>query len=349
MNAVIPGGSVPPPSLPPGSALAAPMLYLARVCAAEKKAARAGAIRGVLIDVSMSLYAGVAAICGTPDDGTQLLFDVIDGSARSSKGTCRVTQAGFAVGTGAARRLVARVDASGTLPEDLRVRQVCELEAAFRHDTTTSPEARLGSMGLSSLWNEPVRRLSLEERRAVQMALALTSQVATILLLEDPLRSLGPLGADRVVAAVREAGQRGRLVLMTTTSVHDAQLLADVHGIMARGVLRWLPPGLNWDLASMQGACSLRITFAPEISKAAVSTLVARLAASPWVTGLTLRTDAGLALLVSGPNRGALATEATNAIAATLINVLEVSTEPGSLAELSSIAAQTPHPTEVRV
>lgn len=147
--------------------------------------------------LTATFEAGVHALVGGPRDGGPLLLSVIAGRALVRSGRVRVL--GEAPGSHAIRRRVGWVPSAPSLPEAMRVHEVMALAAVLRGEAAAPTVERLAALGLEALALRRVRSLTLEERRAVALAEALTSTVVRVLLLEEPLVAVDPRAAARVV------------------------------------------------------------------------------------------------------------------------------------------------------
>ncbi len=251
-------------------------------------------------DVTVTWEQGVLAVIGTPADGTTALLEAIAGSAKVRGG--RVVVDGRAPFE--ARAIVAYVPLETTLPDALRVEEVCDLAGRIRGEPAMAPASRLGSLGLERLANRRVRSLSPGEARAVSLALAITSR-AKVLLVEEPLAGLDPSVPGRVVEALRARATAGAAIVVTTASVRDATRLADQLGVLTQGVFTHLPPSLAH--VGIAGA-KLRVVIAAN-SASEVSPFVAALSQESAVASVETASfaaaralHAAVAVVVSGPD-----------------------------------------------
>src|SRR5690606_8550601 len=158
---------------------------------------------------------------GAPRDGTSLLFDVIEGRVAPQVGRVAV----LGVAPGQARSRVARVSMDAPLPDALRVEEICDVAADRRGEPRRPAVERLGVLGAAGLAKRRASTLSLEERRTVALAIALTSR-ADVLLVEEPLAARDPVASGFVIDALR-ARAANACVLVTTASARDATRAGD--------------------------------------------------------------------------------------------------------------------------
>ncbi|MBX3233013.1 MAG: ATP-binding cassette domain-containing protein [Labilithrix sp.] len=335
-------------STPSASPSRAPTLALAGVSASGKL--------GLKIDrVSLEAEKGsVLAIVGAPRDGTGLLLDVIDGTARPKTGSVHAP----------ARVRVARVTLDAPLPDALRVDEVCALSSALRGGASAPAGSRasagganasaggasasagssvsagasasevLGALHLESLAKRSVRSLSVDERRAVTLALALAAPVE-LLLVEEPLALLAPLATRVVVERLRERAKTA-CVVVATASPRDATRVGDRIAVLADGVLT----PIEESNTVSRDAGSLRVVVAAAQGKSGAASLIGALGredAVVRVDSAAFAAGEATVLHVHGDDLGALAKAVTRAIAAAKVDVDLV--EP-SIMPLDAIRAQ---------
>lgn len=283
--------------------------------------------RIVLDDVTLEHRAGVLGVLGTRVDGTSLLCDVLDGTAKPTAGRVTVLDALPAT----KRALVARVSADAPLPEALRVDEVCALESTLRGGPAPPPKERLAILGIEALLERSVRSLSLPERRAVALAVALTS-AARLVLVEEPLTEMDPVAARRVADALR-ARAAAASIIVTTSSARDAARLADNVGILTLGRYSALDIDAGHLSFGTELGAAMRIVVAPSAGKAGAAKLAGNLSAVDIVTHVEVASFVGgaVAISVRGTNLAQLARTVTSAIASTRVDIELVETAALSL------------------
>jgi len=231
-----------------------------------------GVLPALLKSVSFQWERGVLAVIGRPFDGTSALLGVLDGSVRPTSG--RVAVLGRAPGE--SRAQVVHVSAAAELPDPLRVAEVVELSAELRSEPTGKVGERLGLLGLAHLADRPVKSLSPGERRAVALAIALSSR-APVLLLDEPLAALDPVAPSALVEAIR-ARAASAAVVVTTASVRDATRIGDQLALLTQGAFTHLPPSLAH---AGPGGARVRVVVAE-----GVAAFTAALVAEPAVSNV---------------------------------------------------------------
>lgn len=188
------------------------------------KALPRGTQNGALYtELALELGAGCHAIVGAPPAEGRLLLDLAAGQARARRGRVRALDGAPGDPRVAARTAFVPLDV--VLPDGLTVLEVAALEATVRGLGAPEPKARLARLDAEWLGPRRVHSLSPEERRAVALALALTSG-ATLLLLEEPLTHVEGRAAPLVAPALRaRVAEGGVCVVLTTASARDAALV----------------------------------------------------------------------------------------------------------------------------
>jgi ABC-2 type transport system ATP-binding protein len=281
-----------------------------------------GKARAIVKDVTLTWERGVLAVLGAPIDGTTALLQVLAGRVPASAGSALID--GRAPED--ARTLVAYVPLEATLPEALRVEEVCELAGRIRGEAPASAAARLAPLGLEALARRRVRTLSPGEARAVSLALALSSG-AKVLLIDEPLCGLAPSAPARVTEALRARAAAGAAVVVTTASVRDATRLADQLGVLTRSAFTHLPPSLAH---VGPGGATLRVVLAAASAEGAAP-FVAALGGAEAVGSVESAAfapigalQAAVAVLVSGPDLLLLARAVAAAAASTGTDVTAI-------------------------
>jgi ABC-type multidrug transport system ATPase subunit len=185
--------------------------------------------------LTLRLGSGSHALVGAPDDGVGVLLAVLAGRIATRRG--RGTVLGHPLGSAAARRAVAMVARTTTLPDALRVGEALDVAAAVRGLSARAPRERLEPMGLAHLERRPCRTLAPEEARSVALAEAITSG-APVIAIDEPLVDLEPRAAPLLRQALTaRARQPEACVIAATSSARDACEVAGDVLVFERGVL----------------------------------------------------------------------------------------------------------------
>lgn len=312
----------------------------------EALQARVSAERGqpasIVKDVTLTWETGVLAVLGTRADGTTALLEALAGLTRIRGGRALVDGRAPAD----ARASVSYVPLDTSLPDALRVGEVCELAGRIRGEDAQTPASRLSVLGLEALANRRVRSLSAGEARAVSLAIALTSKTP-VLLVEEPLAGLDASAPARVIEALRARAASGAAVVVTTASVRDATRLADQLGILTQGVFTHLAPSLAH--AGKAGA-KLRVVLAAESAgdlapfEAALSEEAAITAVETSAFAATGELHAASSVVVSGADLLTLARAVGAAAVRTKAKVEAIESAVMSLEAIRAALRPEPEP-----
>jgi ABC-type cobalamin/Fe3+-siderophores transport system ATPase subunit len=272
----------------------------------------------VLQNVSFTWERGVLAILGAPTDGTSLLLSILAGNAKAKAGRATI------------RSTFAYVPIDASLPDSVRVEEVCDLSAELRGEPRRPAVDRLATLGLEALAKRRSNSLTPVETRGVALAIALSSSAQT-LLVEEPLAMIEPTVPSRVIAALRAKAAAGACIVLTTASVRDATRTADQLAVLTRGVYAPLPPALAH--VGPQGA-GVRVIIAPTAdARAHATALVGALAEHAAIASIEAGSTGphglhapSISVHARGPDLVALATAVTQAIAKTRIAIDAIET-----------------------
>ncbi len=219
--------------------------------------------------VSFELGAGgVVALLGPNGAGKTTLVEILEGLRAPSAGTARVF--GLDPATAPARireRIGVQLQAT-ELPQELQVREVLRLFAAFYPRTLPTREV-LERVDLIGKERQRVRHLSGGERQKLALALALQHE-PELLLLDEPTSALDPMARRGVHEIVRRARDLAKTVLITTHYIEEAEKLCDRVLVLRRGEL--VADGTPFDLvARAQGISTLWLEVEGELDLAALA------------------------------------------------------------------------------
>ena len=252
---------------------------------------------------------------------------VLAGRERVRAGVARVLER--RAGDPTTARSIAYVPMAPPLPDALTVRDTLLAAASIRGDDATSPEERLAALGLESLAGRRVRTLAPEEARAVALTEALTSTVATVILIDEPFVGVDARTTALLGDHLRARARKGACILVATASPNDATTLAKSVLVLSRGALvRHAPsPRAVADLA--ERPTRLRVVASDPRA------LLAELAREAAATDLESRDGA---LFVRGDDPTELAAAIGRAVVRAGVDLLEMRTELPPVEELAASA-----------
>jgi len=116
-------------------------------------------------------------------------------------------------------------------------RQHLRIYAAFKNipanKVAAEIDARLEDVGLQDHGRIPVSAFSAGLRRRLSIAISLIGN-PKVVYMDEPTTGMGPI-AMRQVWQVIEANKKGRVIILTTHAMEEAEMLADKIGIMSKG------------------------------------------------------------------------------------------------------------------
>jgi ABC-2 type transport system ATP-binding protein len=190
-----------------------------------------------LSEVSFALGPGVTGLLGKNGAGKSTALKLLAGFATPDRGSVRVLGLDPRVDHSIHRRLGVLPDRDGLWPFMsplrlvsmlARLRGVADPEAAARRalqEVDFDPDDR-----------RPVKVLSKGNRQRVKLAQALAHD-PEVLLLDEPLNGLDPQQRRHVVDLVRDLGERGRTVLVSSHVLHEVERMAPRVVVLVNGRL----------------------------------------------------------------------------------------------------------------
>ena len=208
--------------------------------------------RRVVKDVSLSVHRGEAVgLLGPNGAGKTTVFYMITGLIQPDHGTIQLD--GFDI-TRLPMYRRARLGI-GYLPQEAsifrglsvedNIRAVLEVVEPNRRKRAEELDALLIEFGVTHLRKSPAIALSGGERRRVEIARALASRPA-FMLLDEPFAGIDPIAVGDIQHLVRHLTQRGIGVLITDHNVRETLGLIDRAYIIASGEV--LTEGLPRDI-----------------------------------------------------------------------------------------------------
>jgi len=205
-----------------------------------------------------------------------------------------------------ARRGLGYVPENPSLPDYLNPLEILSMGLALHGRKPVNPRAHclhwLERFGLADAANKVVRGFSkgMAQRTALAHAMAVEPR---LLILDEPLSGLDPIGRRDVVDILSEYRSKGGTIFLTSHVLHDVERLADRFGLIHKGELRAVrAPG---ELAGKDDLVLIRSQGAAAVLPGMVAEPAGR-----WVVEVprtmlweTLRTidDAGHALIEIKP------------------------------------------------
>ena len=271
---------------------------------------RFGAVTAVK-DLTIAIPSGgVTGLVGPNGSGKSTLIRMLLGLIRPTAGDATVLGSSIREPARYAARVGALVDSPAYHP-GLSARANLGTIARLRGLPLARVEAVLDQVGLTGRDNEAVKRFSLGMRQRLAIAMALLPE-PELLLLDEPTNGLDPAGIVEMRSMLRDLGQNGRTVVVSSHQLNEIQAICDHLVFLRHGEALFAGPMRDL-LATGGGHLEIRAERPTDHA-----TLAAALAADGWpVTAL----DAGLRVEAT-PDRAADINRAAAAAGVTLAHLV---------------------------
>ena len=191
-------------------------------------------------DVSLEVHIGEAfGFIGPNGAGKSSAIRVLMGLSMPSSGSAEFF--GMSVTDPASRRGVGYVPESPYLYDYMTPYEILGMSLQMHHVRPTDSRRHIGGwlerLGLSAVVDTPIRSFSkgMVQRVAIAQALAIEPK---LLVLDEPLSGLDPIGRLEVVELLAEYKSAGGTLFFTSHVLHDVERLADRFGLIHKGDLR---------------------------------------------------------------------------------------------------------------
>lgn len=209
-------------------------------------------------DVSLRVAQGEAfGFVGPNGAGKSSTIRIMMGLSRASKGHVKLF--GVDAQSPAARTRVAYVPESPYLYDYLTPLEILSmglrLHGLAPNDAYAHCMEWLSKLGLEKAVNAPIRSFSKGMTQRVALAQALSIE-PRLMVLDEPLSGLDPVGRHDVVDLLAEYKRKGGTLFFTSHVLHDVERLADRFGLIHEGRLRSVrSPG---ELVGTGDVCTVR-------------------------------------------------------------------------------------------
>lgn len=192
-----------------------------------------------LREISLEVPEGeVFGFIGPNGAGKSTTIKVLTGVLRASSGHAELF--GCDVGLPAARRQIGYVPENPRLYDHLTPFEILQMGMCL-HQVKVSDERRhclewLERFDLASVAHKVIRSFSKGMTQRVALAHAMVVS-PRLLILDEPLSGLDPVGRKDVVDLLAEYRAQGGTIFMTSHVLHDVERLADRFGLIHKGTL----------------------------------------------------------------------------------------------------------------
>ena len=194
-----------------------------------------GAVIGVN-QVTLELRSGITGLVGANGAGKTTLLKLATGQLRPDLGRVRVL--GHDAWEVASKRLVGYCPDMDRFYEDLSGRQFIETMARLCGYSSKQARRRAGEclelVGMAGRAERRLRGYSKGMRQRIKLAQALVHDPA-LLVLDEPMSGVDPIGRHESIALFRELASRGKCLLVSSHELEELEKLTDHVAIMAHG------------------------------------------------------------------------------------------------------------------
>jgi ABC-2 type transport system ATP-binding protein len=226
-----------------------------------------------LAGVELAVGPGITGLLGPNGAGKSTLMKLIYGELRPSAGEVLVFGRPPFADPEVAARLGLAPEGDNFYPR-LRGRQFVELLLKLHgfddREAVQTAAAALSQVGLGEAADRPVATYSKGMKQRLKLAQAIAHR-PDVLILDEPLSGLDPVGRREVIDLIRREGARGAAVLVSSHILHEVELMTREVVLMSQG--RVLATGNVHDIRRLIDAHPHRV----RVATAAPRELAARL------------------------------------------------------------------------
>ncbi len=186
--------------------------------------------------VTLELRPGITGLVGSNGAGKSTLMRLATGHLRPDLGAVRVL--GHDAWTGAAKRHVGYCPEVDTFFEEMSGQQFVEATARLsgfpRNDARRRTTETLELVGMADRADRRLRGYSKGMRQRIKLAQALVHD-PEVLILDEPLSGIDPIGRQESIALFRTLAARGKCLLVSSHELEELEKLTERVAIMARG------------------------------------------------------------------------------------------------------------------
>lgn len=200
------------------------------------KSAPFEALKGISLQVEQGEAFG---FIGPNGAGKSTAIKILTGAISASAGSAQLF--GRSVMEAEARRGLGYVPENPSLPDYLSPMEILAMGLALHRLSLPNPKAHclgwLTRFGLADVAYKVVRGFSKGMAQRTVLAHAMAVQ-PRLLILDEPLSGLDPIGRRDVVEILSEYKRNGGTIFFTSHVLHDVERLADRFGLIHQGTLR---------------------------------------------------------------------------------------------------------------
>jgi ABC-2 type transport system ATP-binding protein len=189
-----------------------------------------------LNQVTLELRSGITGLVGANGAGKSTLLQLATGQMRPDLGTVKVR--GDDAWTARAKRRVGYCPEVDAFYEEMSGQQfvltMAQLCGFARREAVRRTDAALELVGMAGRADRRLRGYSKGMRQRIKLAQALVHE-PELLVLDEPLSGIDPVGRTELVALFLELTRRGKCLLVSSHELDELEKLTDHVAILARG------------------------------------------------------------------------------------------------------------------
>ena len=190
-------------------------------------------------DVSLAIDGGVTGVLGPNGAGKSTMFKLLLGRLKPNQGSVRLFGTDPWESTAPFRR-VGYVSETEPLYEWMTgldfVSTMARLHGMTREEATDRAEHVLDFVGLSDVQHKEVGKYSKGMRQRVKIAHALVHD-PDLIILDEPLHGCDPLARTSIMSVIRELGNRGKPVIVSSHILEEIERITEQIVILHNGRL----------------------------------------------------------------------------------------------------------------
>jgi ABC-2 type transport system ATP-binding protein len=193
-----------------------------------------------LVDVSVEIGPGVTGLLGPNGAGKSTFLKVLTGQLRPSQGSVRLLDVDPFAATAVHRRI-------GFLPEPDAfydamtgrdfIRYLVRLHGFGPGEAKRRADAAIETVGMTKDCTRKIRGYSKGMRQRIKLAQAIAHE-PEVLILDEPLTGMDPVARRRVIDIVRDLGETGTAVIVSSHILHEVAAMTNQLVLLHEGRVR---------------------------------------------------------------------------------------------------------------
>lgn len=239
--------------------------------------------------VDLELDAGVTALLGPNGAGKSTLIRLVTGQIRPSSGSLRVFDQDPFANPGVAARIGLVPEEDGFPPRvsgQEWMKHLLRLQGLDDDGARRLTEHTLRHLRLESVAHRPISTYSRGMRQRLKLAQAVAHS-PELLVLDEPLAGLDPVGRREMIDWIRTWGKQGKSVLVSSHILHEVELMTHEIVLMSQG--RVLASGNVRDIRRLIDAHPHRV----QLSTPTPKTVAVRLLELPGIHSISFSDEHG--------------------------------------------------------